>query len=234
MELFAKASAVKLRSHLDKYLVADDGREKVRQSRNGSSRRAKWVVELVEGKTHVVRLKSCHGRYLTATDRPFLLGMTGERVVQSDFETDSDWKFEWQPIRDGFQVRLRSWCGKYLRGNGGTRPWRNSVTHDEPHSYSSTSNWVLWDVEAVELPEALEYSFSESVLSSSVSDENFGSEPSSPMSVFSLASSPSRNSKLQVRDHALICSLFLPCYFLGQKIICLSEVDFGAELVWTN
>ncbi|KAK4261207.1 hypothetical protein QN277_004238 [Acacia crassicarpa] len=202
MEFFTKASAVKLRSHLDKYLVADHDREKVRQSRNGSSGKSIWVVELVEGKSHLVRLKGCHGRYLTATEDPFLLGMTGQRVVQGDFETDSDWKFEWEPIRDGFQVRLKSWCGKYLRGNGGTLPWRNSVTHDEPHGYSATRNWVLWDVEAVGLPEApLDYSFAESVVSSSVSDENFGSDPSSPMSVFSLSSSPRRNSKLQISSN---------------------------------
>lgn len=47
------------------------------------------------------------------------------------------------------QVRLMTWCGKYLRANGGTPPWRNSITHDGPYS-GATQNWVLWDVEAVE------------------------------------------------------------------------------------
>lgn len=201
MEFFTKSKAVRLRSHLDKYLAADDDREKVRQSRkSSSSKRTVWIVELVEGKNNVVRLKSCHGRYLTATDLPFLLGVTGNRVIQLNFERNSDWKFDWEPIRDGFQVRLKSWCGKYLRANGGTPPWRNSITQDEPHS-SATKDWVLWDVEAVELTTA--ESFSESVVSwwsSSVSDEVLGSEPSSPMSVFSMGVvSPRRNSKLQVR-----------------------------------
>lgn len=202
MEFFTKSSAIRLRSHLDKYLVADHGREKVRQSRNGSSSKSIWVIEVVQGKNNVVRFKSCHGRYLTATEDPFLLGMTGERVVQGDFEVDADWKYEWEPVRDGFQVKLKSWCGKYLRGNGGTLPWRNAVTHDEPSNYSATRNWVLWDVEAVELAElTLDCSVSnESVMSySSVSEENFdGSDPSSPMSVFSLSSSPNRNLKMQV------------------------------------
>ncbi|KAF7809199.1 putative Actin cross-linking protein [Senna tora] len=199
MEFFTKTKAVKLRSHLDKYLVADDDREKVRQSRKGSSRKAKWMVELVEGKSQVVRLKSCHGRYLTASEIPFLLGMTGNRVVQADFEPGLDWKFEWEPIRDGFQVRLKSWCGKYLRGNGGTPPWRNSITQDEPHS-SATQNWILWDVEATDLPAEDVDSFSGSVMSSSASDDILGSEPSSPMSVFSMNASPRQNSKLKVRQ----------------------------------
>lgn len=45
-------------------------------------------------------------------------------------------------------MRFKSWCGKFLRANGGTPPWRNSITHDDPQT-SSTKNWILWDVEAV-------------------------------------------------------------------------------------
>ncbi|XP_062111734.1 uncharacterized protein LOC133823144 [Humulus lupulus] len=179
MEYFDKVKGVvKLRSHLDKYLVADDDREKVRQSRNGSSRKAKWIVEFVENKSHGIRLKSCHGHYLAATDVPYLLGMTGKKVFQSPVERDEndvvreDWKYEWEPIRDGFQVKLKSWCGKYLRANGGTPPWRNSITHDEPHT-GSTQNWILWDIEEAELTDSesvADYLSSLSTLSS-VSDE---------------------------------------------------------------
>lgn len=50
-------------------------------------------------------------------------------------------------------MKLRSWCGKYLRANGGTPPWRNSLTHDDPQT-GATQNWVLWDVEAVEISES--------------------------------------------------------------------------------
>ncbi|OWM75997.1 hypothetical protein CDL15_Pgr009642 [Punica granatum] len=149
MELFQKTKVVKLRSHLDKYLVADDDRETVRQSRNASSSKARWFVETIEGKNGSILLRSCHGGYLTASDAPFLLGMTGKKVMHTMPEKPSgDWNLQWEPIRDGFQVKLRSWCGKYLRANGGTPPWRNSVTHDEPHS-GVTHNWILWDVEAV-------------------------------------------------------------------------------------
>ncbi|PON67467.1 Actin cross-linking [Parasponia andersonii] len=195
MEFFNKAKAVKLRSHLDKYLVADDDLETVRQSRNGSSRKAKWIVEFVENKSHAIRLKSCHGHYLTASDVPFLLGMTGNKVFQTEAERDkndcvrSDWKYDWEPIRDGFQVKLRSWCGKFLRANGGTPPWRNSITHDDPHT-ASTQNWILWDVEEVELTESESVADYLSSLSgvSSVSDDVL-SELGSPRPVVSARSS---------------------------------------------
>ncbi|XP_050130036.1 uncharacterized protein LOC126606693 isoform X2 [Malus sylvestris] len=190
MEFFNTARAVKLRSHLDKYLVADDNMESVRQSRNGTSRKARWTVELVENKRHAIRLRSCHGLYLTATDLPFLLGMTGKKVLQAEADKLVDWKFEWEPIRDGFQVKLRTWCGKYLRANGGPPPWRNSLTHDDPTT-STTQNWILWDVLEAEVPasESLtDFLLSQQSSFSSFSDEPNGSEHGSPLSVFSTRS----------------------------------------------
>uniref|UniRef100_A0A2N9E126 DUF569 domain-containing protein n=1 Tax=Fagus sylvatica TaxID=28930 RepID=A0A2N9E126_FAGSY len=197
MESFNKVQAVRLRSHLDKYLVADDDNQTVRQSRNGTSRRAKWLVEFVEGKSHVVRLKSWNGMYLTATDLPFLLGMTGKKVLQTTPDHSYELKYEWEPIRDAFQVKLRTWCGTYLRANGGTPPWRNSITHDDPHT-SSTQNWVLWDVEPVEVSGTdLVVDFLSMRMSlSSLSDDVSGSEPGSPMSVIS-TNSPRLSSKLK-------------------------------------
>ncbi|KAM2065048.1 hypothetical protein ACFX1T_028074 [Malus domestica] len=123
MDLFSTVRAVKLRSHLNKYLVVVDNKYYVCQSRNSTSRKARWTVKLVENKSHVVRLKSCHGLYLTATDLIFLLGMTGNKVIQAKLDKLVDWKFEWEPIREGFQVKLRTWCGTYLHSNGGPSPW---------------------------------------------------------------------------------------------------------------
>lgn len=151
MEFFNKAKAVRLKSHLDKYLYADDDEETVRQNRNGSSRRAWWKVELVDGKSHVIRLKSFYGKYLTAWDEPFLLGMTGKRVLQTTPASENDTAMiEWEPRTEAFQVKLRTRGGKYLRANGGTPPWRNSVTHDVPHR-AATQNWIIWSVDVVDV-----------------------------------------------------------------------------------
>ncbi|TYK11348.1 uncharacterized protein E5676_scaffold807G00230 [Cucumis melo var. makuwa] len=176
MEVFNKAKAVRLRAHNDKYLVADDDNKTIRQSRNRTSRKTIWVVEPVSDQG--IRLKSlAHGRYLSASDLPFLLGMTGNKVVQVEAEKgSSEWTLKWEPVREGFQVKLKSWCGTYLRGNGGTPPWRNSVTHDQPHS-STTGKWILWDVEVVD---HLEFDGLGS-FSSFASDEPFGSEPPTPL-----------------------------------------------------
>ncbi|KAL9226267.1 hypothetical protein vseg_002099 [Gypsophila vaccaria] len=196
MDLLTKTRAVKLRSHLDKFLVGDADRETVRQSRNGSSNRAIWVVEPSLQNPDAVKLKNLYsGLYLTASDTPFLLGMTGRRVMQlSVFDPT---RVEWEPISDGFQVKFRSTKdnGKYLRANGGTPPWRNSVTHDSPLT-GSTYNWVLWDVEPVPLAE-LGGTFSNvasslSSFNSVFSDEHdgYGSYSTSPMSVISTTLSP--------------------------------------------
>ncbi|KAI3462962.1 hypothetical protein Pfo_019625 [Paulownia fortunei] len=150
MEFFNKAKTVRLKGHLDKYLVADDDEKTVRQSRNGSSRKARWVVELVEGNPHAIRLKGCHGSYLTASDEPFLLGMTGKKVLQTIPDTKKDVSVEWEPIKEGYKVKLRTKGGKFLRANGATPPWRNSITHDLPHR-TATQDWVMWDVDVVDI-----------------------------------------------------------------------------------
>ncbi|OVA12025.1 Protein of unknown function DUF569 [Macleaya cordata] len=160
MEFFNEAKFVRLRSHLDKYLLAEEDEETIRQSRNCSSRKVRWTVEFIQGKSNVVCLKSCYNKYLTATELPYLFGMTGKKVIQTDpiMENLDSSSIEWEPIRDGFQVNLRTREGKFLRGNGGTPPWRNSVTHDIPYYKSATRNWVLWEVEMVDFSELRSFS----------------------------------------------------------------------------
>ncbi|XP_020202255.1 uncharacterized protein LOC109788031 [Cajanus cajan] len=148
MEFFQKAKVVRLRSHHDKYMLADDDQENVFQDRNGCNNNAKWTVEILEN-SNVIRLKSCYGKYLTASNMPFILRGTGKKVLQT-MPTRLNSSVEWEPIREGVQVRLRTRYGQYLRGNGGFPPWRNTITHDVPHR-TSKANWVLWDVDIVEL-----------------------------------------------------------------------------------
>ncbi|XP_042009385.1 uncharacterized protein LOC121758012 isoform X1 [Salvia splendens] len=153
MEFFTKTPAVRLKSHLNRYLTAGEDQSSTRQSRCGDVRLARWLVELVDTNPHVVRLKSCHGRYLTASaaaaaDPIFL----GRKVHQTLPENPArDLTIEWQPIRDGFQVKLKAaGCGTYLRANGAAPPWRNMVTHG---GAAGPGNWLVWDVEAVEVAE---------------------------------------------------------------------------------
>lgn len=148
MELFQRAKVIRLRSHHDKYLLADDDEETVCQDRNGSVKNAKWTVEFVEHSVGL-RFKSCYGKYLTAANVPFLLGMTGKKVLQT-LPQRLDSSLEWEPVREGVQVRLKTRYGQFLRANGGVPPWRNSITHDIPHR-TATQDWVLWDVDVVEI-----------------------------------------------------------------------------------
>ncbi|KAH7835179.1 hypothetical protein Vadar_023584 [Vaccinium darrowii] len=151
MEFFNKTRAVKLRSIHNKYLVADDDNKTVRQSRNGLTRKARWIVEPIDHSPQAIRLKSFHGGYLTASSSHFLLGFTGDKVLLTRPEHPRDLSVEWAPVRDGFQVRLvTAFGGTCLRANGGMPPWKNSVTHD---GRSVKRSWILWEVEEVEIPE---------------------------------------------------------------------------------
>ncbi|KAK7827686.1 uncharacterized protein LOC111995812 [Quercus suber] len=152
MDLFRNAKAVRLRSHHDKYLVAEEDQVYVTQERNGSStssKKAWWTVEFVKGTQSIIRLKSCYNKYLTASNHPFLFGSTGHKVVQS-LPLRLDSSHEWEPINEGSRVKLKTRFGKFLRANGGVPPWRNSITHDIPFRDSS-QNYILWDVDIVEI-----------------------------------------------------------------------------------
>ncbi|XP_074337464.1 uncharacterized protein LOC141674654 [Apium graveolens] len=147
MDLFERAKTIRLRTIRDKFLVADDNEETVFQHRDDSSTSSVWNVEIITGGKYV-RFKSCYGTYLTASDN-LSPGIIGKKVVQS-FPKSVDMSMtDWEPVRDGFQVRLRTRKGSFLRPNGGVPPWRNTVTHDMPQT-SKTHEKVLWSIDVVE------------------------------------------------------------------------------------
>ncbi|XP_057770144.1 uncharacterized protein LOC130989975 [Salvia miltiorrhiza] len=147
MDFFLRASTVRLISYNDRFLVADADCVGVSHGTDRYARNAVWSVEIVEGKESI-RLKSCHGTYLTASGTPVMPGVTGKRVVQT-WPCQYDSATEWEPSRDGMEVRLRSNVyGHFLRPNGSLTPWRNAVTHDVPHRSKSREK-MLWDVEVV-------------------------------------------------------------------------------------
>nr|VDD56663.1 unnamed protein product [Brassica oleracea] len=148
MEFFQKAKAIRMRNSHNKYLSADDDGETVTQNRNGSTKNAQWTVEPVPDSYTVIRLKSCYGKYLTASNERFLLGGTGKKVVQLK-PSRPDSSVEWEPVREGSKIKLKTRYGNYLKANGGLPPWRNSVTHDNLH-LSATHDSISWDVDVVE------------------------------------------------------------------------------------
>eukprot|EP00250_Pteridium_aquilinum_P012789 c20948_g1_i1 orf=386-1309(-) len=164
MEFFKKSNTIRLRSRHGKYLFADDDECAVSQSREGSKPNAVWAVEF-DNDGSVLKLKSCYNCYLTATNVPFLLGWTGKKVLQMKL-VDSESSVIWEPIRDGFSVKLRTHFGSYLRANGSIPPWRNSITHDSTHK----QDWLLWEVVPVEEGHANHGGFSQNT--------SFASNPS--------------------------------------------------------
>ncbi|KAG0500726.1 hypothetical protein HPP92_000798 [Vanilla planifolia] len=147
MELFQRARVVRLRSHNTKYLLAEHDKVHVCQGRDGSTLRARWEVELVGDGRSMIHLKSCYSKYLSASSENFLLGFTGLKVLQTSPRC-LDSSIEWEPLRDSLHVKLKARAGYFLRANGGPPPWRNSVTHDIPRLHH---DWVLWEVDIVEI-----------------------------------------------------------------------------------
>ena len=148
VEFFRKAKAVRMCSSHNKYLTADENEETVSQGKNGSTENAQWTVELVSHSYHVIRLKSCYGKYLTASNERFFLGVTGKKVMQLK-PSRLDSSVEWEPVREGSKILLKTTYGNYLRANDGPPPRRKSVTHDNPRS--ATLESISWEVDVVEI-----------------------------------------------------------------------------------
>lgn len=150
MEFFQRAKVFRLKcSHHSKYLLADEDEDRIKQTRDSSSNRARWYYELVEGKANVIRIRSSwNHRYLAASEDPFLLGMTGKKVIQTIRQGAI---LEWQVIKQGLYIKLMSHTGSFLRANPRVPPWRNSVTHDEPANWTATDHMILWIVDIVEM-----------------------------------------------------------------------------------
>ncbi|KAI3954020.1 hypothetical protein MKW98_017844 [Papaver atlanticum] len=207
MEFFTTVKAVRLRSHLRKYLVAEENEKSIRQSRQGSCRQAKWTVELVEGNSRVIRLKSCYGKYLSATDKDYVLGMTGKRVIQAESNSKFDSSIEWEPSTDGFQMKLKSWSGKYLRANG--TALRGAITHDALHE-SSNNHAHHWLIEKVDELTENNQSFSyECESPPTLSSHSSFSEVDSPKSPCSTMATP-KFSSAQTMDPKINFSTSTP------------------------
>ncbi|XP_027074591.1 uncharacterized protein [Coffea arabica] len=147
MELLAGAKIIRLRTHKGKYLIAGDDEESVRQDRDGSMKQARWRVEFVDGNDGV-RLKSCYGKYLTATNEPIVPRTKGHKVLQT-LPTRLTSAIEWQVERQGSELRFKTHYGQFLRPYGGLPPYRNRVGHDVP-CRTHTEDKILWELDILE------------------------------------------------------------------------------------
>ncbi|XP_024931108.3 uncharacterized protein LOC107422721 [Ziziphus jujuba] len=155
MEFFHNAKAVALRGNHENYLHAHEDKESVRQHSDGLSEGSRWTVELVTRSDSIIRLKSCYGKYLTATDRPFVIGLTGREVEQTTLlssSRDFDCMVEWEPIKYGNGIRLKSCYSQwFLRASGYWPPGGHWITHCEAdgHGILDDSN-LEWQVVVLE------------------------------------------------------------------------------------
>ncbi|MBD4785307.1 DUF569 domain-containing protein, partial [Xanthomonas citri pv. citri] len=85
----------------------------VSQSRSLTARNNIWTLEFVNDtpdNVTIIRLKSCHDKYLTASNHHFLLGMTGKKVLQT-LPNRLDSSVEWEPMGTAKKVKLKTRYG---------------------------------------------------------------------------------------------------------------------------
>ncbi|KAH7847880.1 hypothetical protein Vadar_031254 [Vaccinium darrowii] len=150
MELFRKAVTVKL-SHDNMYLVAKDDQESVCLEREGASKNAIWVVELVNGKKekNYVCFRSCYDKYLTASNMLLRPSSRERKVLQTLPKQAEPSATNWEPIKDDFfSWQFQTPSGSFLRRNWGLPPIWNPVTHDIPRPMRMHK--IVWEIEVLE------------------------------------------------------------------------------------
>ncbi|GFQ02946.1 hypothetical protein PHJA_002438400 [Phtheirospermum japonicum] len=110
--------------------------------------KSRWTVEFMHGKHDIICLMSTHGLYPIAVEEPFLLAMMREKILQTLPEKMMDGTVEWEPVKEGLNVKLMTSSEKFLRANGAAPPWRISIMHNVPQ-WMATQSWVLWVVDII-------------------------------------------------------------------------------------
>lgn len=171
MDLFPNRSTIRLKNYREKYLFAEKDEESVSISRDGSTMNSYWTVEVID--EDCITLKSCYGKYLTASNKPSIPGMRARylKVTQTrlgnrnpnhpitiidDSSITGKWNsaLQWVPLMTEIcpEVRLKTHYGNYLQSNKGPPPLGNMVTHDLPRKEGPMNKRIAWQVELVESP----------------------------------------------------------------------------------
>ncbi|PWA71098.1 actin cross-linking [Artemisia annua] len=97
MDIFRNDMIIHLKNVQDKYLIAQQDEQSVSKSRNGFTKNAQWKVEVNDEDS--LYLKSCYGKYLTASNQPLIPGMTARnlRVTQTQPEKKNT-SHLWLPV----------------------------------------------------------------------------------------------------------------------------------------
>ncbi|KAL4577234.1 hypothetical protein LXL04_013339 [Taraxacum kok-saghyz] len=144
----------------DRYLIAEDDKESISKCRDGSTKNAQWTIEVYDEES--LYLKSCYGKYLTASNQPSIPGMIAKhlKVVQTLPEKKNT-SHQWLPVSQSpmgqstdtgkqLSMWLKTPHGSYLEAHTG----RNLITHDllRRKGCNPLNKKILWHIEIVDSP----------------------------------------------------------------------------------
>ncbi|CAH1437651.1 unnamed protein product [Lactuca virosa] len=159
MNIFRDDLIIRLKYGKDRYLIAEQDEESVSKCRDGSTKNAQWTIEMNDEES--LFLKSCYGKYLTASNQPSIPGMIAKhlKVTQTSPEKKNT-SHQWLPVSQSpmiqsdpvkqYSIWLKTPHGSYLEAHTG----RNLITHDllRRKGCNPLNKKILWHIEIVESP----------------------------------------------------------------------------------
>ncbi|CAL9093412.1 unnamed protein product [Musa textilis] len=145
MEFLEGVATVQLQSCHETYLVVDEDSHRVTLRSDRFSDGAWWTVVItnVDGQQRL-RLKSFYGRYLAPhpTDASVIYG---RKVFLDNLGLDVNW----EPVREGIDVRLKCHFDQFLRADSDSLRWCESGTvpgrsEDSDRAFCGASNASGW------------------------------------------------------------------------------------------
>ncbi|KAI3704763.1 hypothetical protein L1987_74992 [Smallanthus sonchifolius] len=158
MEVFQNDMIIRLKNNQGRYLVAQQDEESVSKSRDGSTQNAQWKIEMHDEES--IYLKSCYGKYLTASNQPSIPGLVARnlKVIQTQPEKRNT-SHLWLPVsqtdtQEPHSVWLTTLHNTYLRAHSGPAPLGNMITHDlfRKENPKTHNKKILWHIEIVDSP----------------------------------------------------------------------------------